>query len=252
MDCPVCLKPMDKLDLVNTEVDNCRFCGGIWLDGNELGSFVQKGKVPNRLLSSYALDDGHQKVGEGSRECPRCISKLQLINHKGVNVDFCEKCSGFWFDRGELKIIMEKYADEMKGKKKKALQSRVVQEFDEDGDEIIRIDDEGMFEHSDAKQEQQDAEEISSDPLARELLSAGSKDEIVKALPKSITEDKTPLPYGGLSSPGVTPGSNISPLGMPMGWNGDISRYQGRQGAGIFFFDCLAAFVKTIFEARRF
>lgn len=252
MDCPVCLKPMDKLELVNTETDICRFCGGIWLDGNELGYFVQKGKIPKRILTSYALDDSHQKVGEGSRECPRCRTKLKIINHKGVNVDCCEECNGFWFDRGELKIIMEKYADEMKGKKKKALHSRVVQEFDEDGDEIIRIDDEGMFEESDPLKAQQELEEAAADPLARELLSAGSKDDIVKALPKSITEGKETISFGGLSSPGLTSGSKISPLGMPMGLSSDMSRYNGRHGAGRFFADCITSFVKTLFEARKY
>lgn len=252
MDCPVCLKQMDKLDLVNTEVDTCRFCGGVWLDGKELGAFVQKGKIPKRILSSYALDDGHQKVGEGDRECPRCRTKLKLISHKGVTVDFCGECSGFWFDRGELKIIMEKYADEMKGKKIKPLQSRIVQEFDEDGDEIIRIDDEGMFEHQDANREQQESEEMAADPLAKELLSAGSKGEIVKALPKSITDGKEPLPYGGLAAPGMSSGTKLSPLGMPMGLSSDMGRYQGHHGAGNLFFDCLAGFLKAIFTARKY
>ncbi len=252
MDCPVCIKAMDKLDLVNTEVDTCRFCGGVWLDGKELGAFVQKGKIPKRILTSYALDDGHKKVGEGDRECPRCRTKLKVINHKGVSVDYCEECSGFWFDRGELKIIMEKYADEMKGKQKSALKPRIVQEFDEDGDEVIRIDDEGMFEYTDAQQEEQEAKEMAADPLANELLSAGSKDEIVKALPKSITTEKEPLPYGGLSAPGMTPGSSISPLGMPMGMSNDLGRYQGRYGAGNLFFDCLSGFLKAIFTARKY
>ena len=251
MDCPVCLKQMEKSYFFNTEVDSCRFCGGVWLDGSELSNFIQKGKIPKKVLASYALDDSHQKVSEGQRECPRCHIRFQVVNHRGVNVDYCEDCRGFWFDRGELKKIMDTYIEEAKGKKKHKKAPRVVQEFDEDGDELIRIDDAGMFELSEEEEEEKQKiiEEMESNPLAKELLQSGSPEEIVKALPKSIKQKKDSFSLSPMGTPSST---TVSPLGTPMHFNNLSShRYTGRHAAGNFIADCITDFIVSFFTARK-
>jgi Zn-finger nucleic acid-binding protein len=35
-------------------------------------------------------------------KCPRCAAKIVEVVYLGVKVDKCEKCSGVWFDEGEL------------------------------------------------------------------------------------------------------------------------------------------------------
>ena len=39
--------------------------------------------------------------------CPKCDAHLILLNFRGVEVDFCEKCRGIWLDAGEVERIME-------------------------------------------------------------------------------------------------------------------------------------------------
>jgi len=254
MDCPVCIKPMDRLNLFSVDVDNCRFCGGLWLDGGELGQFIQKGNLPKRLLTTYCLDDSQQKIPEGKRNCPRCGGQLKIIKHRGVGVDVCEQCGGLWFDRGELMNIVKKYQDEVGKKKKKTVMPRIVQEFDDDGDEMIRIDDAGMFEYTETEKEHQEVtEEAAEDQVARELLAAGSKEAVVRALPKSVTQKKQ-VSFGlGTTSGGAFSKPMSSPFGtMSIGRDkGDVRRYQGRGGAGNLIFDCIVAFVKSFSDVRK-
>ncbi|MCR4881275.1 MAG: zf-TFIIB domain-containing protein [bacterium] len=35
-------------------------------------------------------------------KCPVCNVEMKLVNYKGVEVDFCEKCKGVWFDLKEI------------------------------------------------------------------------------------------------------------------------------------------------------
>jgi len=39
--------------------------------------------------------------------CVKCSGELQKINVGGVEVDQCPKCSGIWFDLGELKKVLD-------------------------------------------------------------------------------------------------------------------------------------------------
>lgn len=280
MDCPVCILPMDKLRLFEVEVDTCRFCGGLWLDGNELGAFIQKGKIPKRLLATYCLDDRKKMVKEGERKCPRCRNPLQLIRHKDVDVEFCNGCRGFWFDRGELLKIVKSYYDEVK-KKGKPVRSGVSKprQVDDDGQEIIRITDEGVFEYIGSKKYIEPEEHIESeeyveskehieseeyiepeeygkretgdgkwetgDPILQELMSAGSKEAIAKAIPKSAVQDKKPSmmgrsPIGSIPS---TLGSRLMQDVSPMGFTG-----RGRREAGDLLFGMISAFIKSFFS----
>jgi len=200
MDCPVCILQMDKLKLFEVEIDTCRFCGGLWLDGNELSAFIQKGKIPKRLLTTYCLDDRKKMVKEGERKCPNCRKSLQIVRHRDVDVEYCNGCRGIWFDRGELLKIVKSYYDEIK-KKGKSVRSRVnrQQQVDDDGQEMIRITDEGVFEYIESEKhgkEEEESEangypdESSIDPILQELMSAGSKEAIAEAIPKSAVQEK--------------------------------------------------------------
>ncbi len=35
-------------------------------------------------------------------KCPKCHSDLNLIENRGVEVDFCNECKGVWFDMMEI------------------------------------------------------------------------------------------------------------------------------------------------------
>lgn len=40
--------------------------------------------------------------------CPRCDLALFVLEFKGIEVDFCHKCRGLWFDAGELELLLER------------------------------------------------------------------------------------------------------------------------------------------------
>lgn len=189
MNCPACVKDMKKFKYFNVEIDRCRYCGGLWLDGSELSYFIKKGIIPHQLLTSYCMDVRNARVDEGERECPRCggTSRLQVITHKGINVDYCTKCGGFWFDRGELLKILEKYNDELASDEEKALHSSIIRETDKDGKEIIKIKDEGFpVESIGVEKEWED----DGNPLAKELMSAGSKKSLTETVPEGVMKPR--------------------------------------------------------------
>ena len=185
MNCPACVKEMKKFKYFEVEIDRCRYCGGLWLDGSELSFFIKKGIIPHQLLTGYCMDMRNAKVEEGERECPRCggTSQLQVITHKGINVDYCMACGGFWFDRGELLKILERYHNELAVEEEKAVHSLLVRETDKDGKETIRIKDEDFsLENKDTPGEWED----SKNPLTKELMSAGSKKSLMESVPDGM------------------------------------------------------------------
>jgi Zn-finger nucleic acid-binding protein len=40
-------------------------------------------------------------------ECPVCSLPLVVVERKGIELDWCVNCRGFWFDRDELALIPE-------------------------------------------------------------------------------------------------------------------------------------------------
>jgi Zn-finger nucleic acid-binding protein len=43
--------------------------------------------------------------------CPKCSAEMAPFTTEGVELDFCEKCSGIWFDHGELAFYTETTED---------------------------------------------------------------------------------------------------------------------------------------------
>ena len=41
-------------------------------------------------------------------QCPKCDGELEKKQIEDVEVDQCNKCSGIWFDLGELEKVMDK------------------------------------------------------------------------------------------------------------------------------------------------
>ncbi len=41
-------------------------------------------------------------------DCPRCDGKLVETAYENVKIDVCDKCSGVWFDAGEMAQVLEK------------------------------------------------------------------------------------------------------------------------------------------------
>jgi len=39
--------------------------------------------------------------------CPACKSNMIVVEYKRIELDFCPKCRGVWFDAGELDIMLK-------------------------------------------------------------------------------------------------------------------------------------------------
>jgi len=40
--------------------------------------------------------------------CPACQTALIVVEHEGIEIDWCLDCRGLWFDEGELELLGEK------------------------------------------------------------------------------------------------------------------------------------------------
>lgn len=39
--------------------------------------------------------------------CPKCSEEMLVIEYRQIELDFCPKCKGLWFDRTELQLLMK-------------------------------------------------------------------------------------------------------------------------------------------------
>jgi Zn-finger nucleic acid-binding protein len=101
----------------------CPNCSGIWTDN----------KVIFRLDLESALeiepDVEWEEISTTPREkslsCPRCrnplIEQTGVGLPKGLRIDSCMNCGGFWFDKGEL-MIYKSYLEKRRDKVRKKLE----------------------------------------------------------------------------------------------------------------------------------
>ena len=48
------------------------------------------------------VKESTERDNDAAVKCPLCIVKTEIINLAGVETDYCYKCGGIWFDKGEL------------------------------------------------------------------------------------------------------------------------------------------------------
>lgn len=107
MICPVCNEQMVVLELDQVEIDYCTNCGGIWLDSGELELLIDNITERKNLLNTFKEDSS---IREKSHPCPICgkrMGKVVVGEKNKVLIDKCKKDHGLWFDKGELKSVIE-------------------------------------------------------------------------------------------------------------------------------------------------
>lgn len=103
--CPVCGKPMIQFELEGIQIDRCLECGGTWLDAGELEQLAAlAGASAGRLSAALRKGRGGRA---GVRRCLRCPARLRLIRVEEVGIDACPRGHGFWFDRAEVRELIE-------------------------------------------------------------------------------------------------------------------------------------------------
>lgn len=172
MYCPACTESMTTYKSSSIETERCHSCGGLWLDWNELNVFVRMGKIPASTIARFQSNAQAKIIEEGKRKCPRCDICMKVINHRGINVDYCDRCGGFWFDRGELLQILRKYQAESEKEQRLEVKDN---EFPVD-----RETETGLY------YVEKQIESGKPDPLEVELLSGGTIDDVARAIPEKI------------------------------------------------------------------
>jgi len=49
-----------------------------------------------------------EEARETQMNCPRCDGKLVETDYESIKIDVCERCSGVWFDAGELAQVVDR------------------------------------------------------------------------------------------------------------------------------------------------
>jgi len=111
--CPRCAEPLTKIQVNEHELAECLKCGGLWVDSRTLRQVCTTAEDQEAVL---AMDlNVLPPAPAASRPlrayvpCPLCAKLMNRTNFagcSGVVIDWC-KPHGSWFDRDELRRIIE-------------------------------------------------------------------------------------------------------------------------------------------------
>lgn len=116
MECPKCHLDLVSRVIESTVVNECRQCEGIWFDKDELRQ-VKDATDPDLLWMDFDIWNHPEAiaVASGSATCPRCRIAMHVLDYDstGVQIDYCDQCSGIWLDKGELAGIIARLEQEL-------------------------------------------------------------------------------------------------------------------------------------------
>ena len=103
MRCPKCACEMMPISVQQVMVDRCPVCHGIWLDKTELEAVTVKGLVQH--IDVGVLDKNAPVGDDRAAFCHACQAHMMSLTGTGdIELDWCERCGGMFFDKGELTI----------------------------------------------------------------------------------------------------------------------------------------------------
>ncbi|MDR3672572.1 MAG: zf-TFIIB domain-containing protein [Holophaga sp.] len=110
--CPGCRAPLQATAVGGVSLDQCHACGGVWVGQHNFeqiaGDRAERGEVLGALPGQspkVAVQLGAVRY----RPCPQCGKLMNRTNYghiSGVVLDVC-KDHGLWFDRDELRQVLE-------------------------------------------------------------------------------------------------------------------------------------------------
>ena len=107
LECPRCDAPMLAVEYENVEVDYCED-HGVWLDAGELELLLELSGAEKGQVKIEPIDASEEKL-----RCAYCGEPMEKIRIADVDevIDRCPNGHGLWFDRGELRHVLEKTAE---------------------------------------------------------------------------------------------------------------------------------------------
>ncbi len=125
--CPKCRELMQPREIsghygARFSLFQCPECSGLWLDKDIAFAISRDSAV--EVESDVEFEEVSTVPREAPLYCPRCTVYLMEQSGnglpKGLHVDYCTTCHGFWFDKGEL-MIYKSYLEEKKKRSRKRL-----------------------------------------------------------------------------------------------------------------------------------
>jgi len=110
--CPRCAKETDfhKGEIMGMHFAKCSVCKGMWLNAGELDTFFGEVHPEHKDGEEGTAKPASYRDMPATGGCPNC--KIELVRWtnlppelKDMYIDFCPKCMGIWFDKGELKTL---------------------------------------------------------------------------------------------------------------------------------------------------
>ena len=108
--CPRCSTGLEPRSVTNDTfaitVDDCKDCGGLFLDRGELARLAPDSASVEELASQLLREP---ETGKHDIACPHCTGQMQLtsIPEPEVQLDICGGCKGIWFDQNELEALQK-------------------------------------------------------------------------------------------------------------------------------------------------
>jgi Zn-finger nucleic acid-binding protein len=91
----------------------CPQCSGFWVDGKVVIAVSHDSAV--EAEADVSIQDIATEPREIAAYCPRCETYLMEQTGgglpRGLRIDYCTGCHGYWFDKGEL-MIYKTYQEE--------------------------------------------------------------------------------------------------------------------------------------------
>ena len=100
MICPKCNNEKMIEHSLGSGIYRCSNCSSHWLDYKPVESYL----VERDQMTAKAFRTIWDLKSDKSPtlKCPRDHSDLNLFSYKGIELDFCMKCKGLWFDALEM------------------------------------------------------------------------------------------------------------------------------------------------------
>jgi len=125
MKCPACFNQLRSMTIGKLTVDVCRGgCGGIWFDAFELQQVDEPRESTGQWLLDIQRDPDVRVDQRRRRACPKCADVTLMRRYfsakRGLEVDECPGCGGYWLDAGELEKIRDELAETARQKEAQA------------------------------------------------------------------------------------------------------------------------------------
>jgi Zn-finger nucleic acid-binding protein len=109
--CPECRSALAATELGGVPLHPCHTCGGVWVAQKTFEQFAADRERRGGVMGSLPSAEAHPVRVETVRyrPCPQCAKLMNRQNYaqiSGVVLDLC-KDHGLWFDRDELKQVLE-------------------------------------------------------------------------------------------------------------------------------------------------